>query len=78
LQNAHLLDHEKQICAHGRNAGKIAVLFGRFATGLPGIFLDRFDVDADGVLVFYEANATMNLFSTARMKFPTRNRRMIL
>ena len=29
-----------------------------------------FDVDADGRLIFYEANATMNLFSTARKEVP--------
>ena len=29
-----------------------------------------FDVDADGRLIFYEANATMNLFSTAQKVVP--------
>jgi hypothetical protein len=29
-----------------------------------------FAVGADGVLVFYEANATMNLFSTAPKELP--------
>ena len=29
-----------------------------------------FDVNADGALVFYEANATMNLFSTAQKSIP--------
>jgi hypothetical protein len=34
------------------------------------VFGIDFDVDANGLLVFYEANATMNLFSTARTEVP--------
>ena len=34
------------------------------------VFGIDFDVDADGRVVFYEANATMNLFSTARAEVP--------
>jgi hypothetical protein len=34
------------------------------------VFGVDFDVNADGRLVFYEANATMNLFSTARKEVP--------
>ena len=34
------------------------------------VFGVDFEVDADGRLVFFEANATMNLFSTARPEIP--------
>jgi isocitrate dehydrogenase kinase/phosphatase len=34
------------------------------------VFGVDFDVDADGRVVFYEANATMNLFSTAQKAVP--------
>ncbi|HZL13564.1 MAG TPA: hypothetical protein VFC85_05425, partial [Verrucomicrobiae bacterium] len=34
------------------------------------VFGIDFDVNADGQVVFYEANATMNLFSTARKEVP--------
>jgi tetratricopeptide (TPR) repeat protein len=73
LHNAHLLDVEKQICAHpeemlGRSAlQSLRAIRDRFPLDVFGI---DFDVDADGVLVFYEANATMNLFSTAQKEVP--------
>jgi hypothetical protein len=34
------------------------------------VFGIDFDVDANGTVAFYEANATMNLFSTARPEVP--------
>jgi glutathione synthase/RimK-type ligase-like ATP-grasp enzyme len=73
LQNAHLLDIEKQICAHpeemlGRSAVQsLRAIRDRMPLDVFGI---DFEVDADGVLVFYEANATMNLFSTAQKEVP--------
>jgi hypothetical protein len=73
LDNAHLLDEEKRICKDpeaglGRSAMRsLRAIRDRIPLDVFGI---DFDVDADGLLVFYEANATMNLFSTARKEVP--------
>jgi len=69
LEHAYLLDEEKQICAHpeeklGRSAiQSLRAIRERIPLDVFGV---DFNVDADGLLIFYEANATMNLFSTAR------------
>lgn len=73
LENRHLLDEEKRICrdpeaALGRSAiESLQAIRDRIPLDVFGI---DFDVDGDGLLVFYEANATMNLFSTARKEVP--------
>jgi tetratricopeptide (TPR) repeat protein len=73
LQNPHLLETEKQICADPEEMlGPSAVqslrtIRDRIPLDVYGI---DFDVNADGVLIFYEANATMNLFSTAQKEVP--------
>ena len=69
LENAYLLEQEKLICADsekelGRSAMQsLRAIRDRISLDAFGV---DFDVDADGKLVFYEANATMNLFSTAK------------
>ena len=69
LQNSYLLDEEKQLCNNSEaELGKsviqaLHIMRSRIPLDVFGI---DFDVDADGRLIFYEANATMNLFSTAR------------
>ncbi len=73
LENSSLLAREKQICADPENTlGSSAIQSLRAMRGrIPlDIFGVDFDVDADGRLVFYEANASMNLFSTAREEVP--------
>jgi hypothetical protein len=73
LRNACLLDEEKRICKDpesglGRSAiQSLRAIRDRIPLDVFGI---DFDVDANGLLVFYEANATMNLFSTARTEVP--------
>jgi len=73
LENSYLLDEEKRICRDpeaglGRSAiQSLRAIRDRIPLDVFGI---DFDVDADGLLVFYEANATMNLFSTAREEVP--------
>jgi len=73
LSNAHLLDEEKRICDDpegqlGRSTTRaLRTIRDRIPLDVFGI---DFDVDAEGRLVFYEANATMNLFSTARKEVP--------
>ncbi len=73
LENRHLLDEEKKICQDP--AGRL----GRFAVETLRAIRNRiplevfgidFDVDGDGAVVFYEANASMNLFSTAHRQVP--------
>jgi tetratricopeptide (TPR) repeat protein len=72
-ENAHLLEEEKRICKDpeaglGRSAMQsLRVIRDRIPMDVFGI---DFAVDADGMVVFYEANATMNLFSTARKEVP--------
>jgi glutathione synthase/RimK-type ligase-like ATP-grasp enzyme len=73
LGNAHLLEEEKQICANpeaklGQPASQaLRAIRRRIPLDVFGV---DFDVDADGKLVFYEANAAMNLLSTAREEAP--------
>jgi len=73
LANMHLLDEEKRICKHpeaalGRSALQaLQTIRDRIPLDIFGI---DFDVDPNGVLVFYEANATMNLLTTARKEIP--------
>jgi Flp pilus assembly protein TadD/glutathione synthase/RimK-type ligase-like ATP-grasp enzyme len=73
LEHLYLLDEEKRICLDpAAELGRPAIQSLR--TIRERIPLDVFgmdlDVDADGRLVFYEANATMNLFSTAQKQVP--------
>jgi len=73
MENAHLLEEEKHICKNPEATLGRPVLQSLRAIRerIPlDIFGVDFDVDADGRLVFYEANATMNLFSTARKEVP--------
>jgi len=73
LENSYLLDEEKRICkdpeaALGRPAlQSLHAIRDRIPLDVFGV---DFDVNADGQVVFYEANATMNLFSTARKEVP--------
>jgi len=73
LENPYLLEEEKRICrdpeaglGHAALASLRAIR-DRIPLDVFGI---DFDVDADGLLVFFEANATMNLFSTAKKEVP--------
>ncbi len=73
LKNMHLLDEEKRICKDpeaglGRTAMQ-ALQAVRDQVPLDVFGID-FDVATDGRLVFYEANATMNLFPTGRKEVP--------
>jgi hypothetical protein len=73
LENASLLDLEKQICADPEKMlGPAAIQALRaISDQIPlDMFGVDFDVNTDGQLVFYEANASMNLFSTARDEVP--------
>jgi tetratricopeptide (TPR) repeat protein len=69
LEHPELLEQEKRICKDpdaeiGASAMKsLRAMRERIPLDVFGI---DFDVDPDGCVVFYEANATMNLFSTAR------------
>jgi Tfp pilus assembly protein PilF len=73
LDNPHLLDEEKRICKNpeaglGRPAMQsLRAIRDRIPLDVFGM---DFDIDADGRLIFYEANATMNLFSTAQKVVP--------
>jgi tetratricopeptide (TPR) repeat protein len=73
LENLYLLDEEKRICLNpeaglGRSAVQsLRAIRNRIPMDVFGI---DFDVDADGRVVFFEANATMNLFSTAQKQVP--------
>jgi tetratricopeptide (TPR) repeat protein len=73
LENIYLLDEEKRICANpeeelGRSAiQSLETIRDRIPLDVFGI---DFDVNTDGSLIFYEANATMNLFSTAQKQVP--------
>ena len=73
LKHRYLLDEEKRICKDpqaglGRSAlQSLRAIRDRIPMDVFGL---DFDVDADGRLIFYEANATMNLFSTARKEVP--------
>ena len=73
LENAYLLDEEKRICEQpevelGRPAiQSLQTIRDRIPLDVFGV---DFEVNADGLVVFYEANAAMNLFSTARKEIP--------
>ena len=73
LEHLNLLDDEKRICANpaealGRSAMQsLQEIRDRFPLDVFGM---DFDVNADGLLVFYEANASMNLLSTAQKEIP--------
>jgi Flp pilus assembly protein TadD len=73
LDNPHLLDEERRIIKDqeaglGRSAiQSLRVMRDRIPMDVFGM---DFDVDPDGRLIFYEANATMNLFSTAQKVVP--------
>ena len=73
LANARLLEEERRICQDpeatlGRSVlQSLQAIRDRIPLDAFGV---DFDVAADGRLVFYEANATMNLFSTARKEVP--------
>lgn len=69
LNNRRLLVEEDRICADpARELGEAVVRsLEAIRIGMPlDVFGVDFDVAPDGRLVFYEANATMNLLSTAR------------
>ena len=73
LEHRYLLDEEKRICLNPEAAlGPTAMQALRvIRERIPlDVFGMDFDVDADGRVVFYEANATMNLFSTACKEVP--------
>jgi tetratricopeptide (TPR) repeat protein len=68
LQNRHLLEAEDRICRDP--AGELGEPVMRVLQAVAGripldIFGIDFDVDRAGQVVFFEANATMNLLSTA-------------
>jgi tetratricopeptide (TPR) repeat protein len=73
LANMYLLDEEKRICQDpeatlGRSAIQaLQTIRDRIPLDICGI---DFDVDANGTLIFYEANATMNLLTTAQKEIP--------
>lgn len=72
-QHSHLLEEEKRICLNpevelGRPVMQaLQTIRDRIPLDVFGV---DFDVDPAGQLVFYEANATMNLLSTAREEVP--------
>lgn len=73
LEHPELLDLEKQICSNPEaELGRPAMQsFRALRERIPlDVFGVDFDVDADGSLIFYEANATMNLLSTAQKEAP--------
>jgi len=73
IEHRYLLDEERQIINHPEaTLGRSAVLALRaIRERIPmDIFGIDFDVDPNGQVVFYEANATMNLFSTANKLVP--------
>ena len=73
VANPHLLEEEKLIChdpeKHLGNPTLEALWAIRKRIPLDVFGID-FGVDADGKVIFYEANATMNLFSTAHKTAP--------
>ncbi|HEX5397693.1 MAG TPA: tetratricopeptide repeat protein [Verrucomicrobiae bacterium] len=73
LENMYLLDEEKRICANPeKELGRSAIqALQAIRSRIPlDVFGVDFDVDARGLLIFYEANATMNLLSTAQKEVP--------
>ena len=73
LENLYVLDEEKRICKDpegvlGRSAVQaLREVRNRIPMDILGI---DFGVDENGLLVFYEANATMNLLMTADERVP--------
>jgi tetratricopeptide (TPR) repeat protein/glutathione synthase/RimK-type ligase-like ATP-grasp enzyme len=73
LENSYLLDEEKRICKDpeaglGRSAIQaLRAIRDRIPLEVFGI---DFAVDVEGLVVFYEANATMNLFSADSKRVP--------
>lgn len=68
LERPYLLDEEKRICGDpDAELGRSAMLsLQAIRERIPlDVFGIDFAVDAQGTVIFYEANATMNLFSTA-------------
>jgi tetratricopeptide (TPR) repeat protein len=73
LDHPHLLDAEKQIIKDPKaGLGESAMqLLRAIRDRIPtDVFGMDFDINDDGRLIFYEANATMNLFSTAQKVVP--------
>lgn len=73
LEHAHLLEEEKRICSdpEGELGRAVIQSLRAIRDRIPlDIFGIDFGVGPDGRVVFYEANATMNLFSTARKEIP--------
>ena len=73
LENRHLLDVEMRICSDPETElGRTAIQALRaIRDRMPlDVFGMDFEVDTDGRVIFYEANATMNLFSTAQKEVP--------
>jgi Tfp pilus assembly protein PilF/glutathione synthase/RimK-type ligase-like ATP-grasp enzyme len=73
LEHLYLLEVERRICVNPEaELGKSAMQsLRKIRDRIPlDVFGVDFDVDADGRVVFYEANATMNLFSTAQKAVP--------
>ena len=73
LEHPELLDLEKKICSNPEaELGRLAMQsFRALRERIPlDVFGVDFDVDGDGSLIFYEANATMNLLTTAQKEAP--------
>ncbi len=73
LKNPHLLDEEKRLCqdAEAGLGRTVMQSLQKIRSRIPlDVFGMDFDVGADEKIIFYEANATMNLFSTARKEVP--------
>ena len=73
LKHPYLLEEEKRICRDPEAAlGRLAMQSLRMIRErIPlDVFGIDFAVDPDGQMIFYEANATMNLFSTANKAAP--------
>jgi glutathione synthase/RimK-type ligase-like ATP-grasp enzyme/cytochrome c-type biogenesis protein CcmH/NrfG len=73
LERPFLLEEEKQICREPEAMlGRPAIeALQKIRDRIPlDVFGIDFEVNADGLLVFYEANATMNLLSTASPQVP--------
>jgi len=73
LEHMYVLDEEKRIC-HDPEAelgGSAIQALRAIRARIPlDVFGIDFAVDADGRVIFYEANATMNLFTTAQKEVP--------
>ena len=73
LENPHLLEDEKRICANlEKELGQSVIESLRaIRDRIPlDIFGIDFEVNADGLVVFFEANASMNLLTTAQKEVP--------